>query len=297
MSASSAISVSSGATLAVNAGGAGEFATGTSGNGTIGGLLSGLGGQSGSTVAFASGSSLGIDTTNAPGSLTYSGAITNAGLGITKLGAGTLTLTGTNTYTGATVISGGKLEVGEGGSLAGTNITVNSGGTLLLSGSTNYNRIADSTGFTLAGGTLSMGTTGLDEQVGPLSLSGNSVIDFGTFAGSNIVRFADSTGATWGAFTLSVWNWTEGVDHLYFGSVPGNSNDGLSVSQLGQIAFFSDNGTTRLGDAAWGLFLNEVSPLPEPSAVLIGLSLLSLAGYRERRWLFRCREARCKRKE
>ncbi len=109
MSGSSAVSVASGATLAVNAGGTGEFNNGTSGNGTIGGLLSGVGGQSGSTVSFASGSFFAIDTTNAGGSLTYAGNITNSGLGLVKLGTGTLILSGANSYTGGTTVNAGTL--------------------------------------------------------------------------------------------------------------------------------------------------------------------------------------------
>jgi fibronectin-binding autotransporter adhesin len=230
--------------------------------------------------------------------VTLSNALTLGASGtaaVTKSGTGTLTLTAANTYSGATAISasGGTLEIGQGGSLASTSsVTVNSGGTLLLSGTTNYNRINDSAAVTLAGGTLSMGgSTSFDEQVGALTLSGNSVIDFGTLAGGNILRFADSTGATWGAFTLSIWNWTAGADHLYFGSVLGA---GLPVGGLGKILFYTDSGTTPTGGspANFGPDNGEVSPVPEPSAVLVGLSLLSLAGYRERRWFFRCREAR-----
>ena len=170
---------------------------------------------------------------------------------------------------------------------------INSGGTLLLSGA-GANKINNSAAVTLNGGTIAMGgSTSLDEQVGALTLSASSVIDFGTFAGGNILRFADSTGATWGAFTLSIWNWTDGADHLYFGSVFGA---GLPVGGLGKILFYSDSGSTPTGGAsrAFGPDNGEVSPLPEPSTVLVGLSLLSLAGYRERRWFFRCREARRK---
>jgi fibronectin-binding autotransporter adhesin len=119
MSASSAVSVASGATLAVNAGGTGEFAAG-SGNGTIGGLFAGLGGQSGSTVSYASGATIGVDTTNATGSITESTALTGTGIGLTKLGTGTLILSGTNNYTGTTTVSAGTLALSGSGSLAST---------------------------------------------------------------------------------------------------------------------------------------------------------------------------------
>ena len=95
MPASSTVTVSGGATLAVNAGGAGEFTPATSGSGSIGGLLAGVGGQNG-PVTWNAGAILGIDTTNAPGgSLAYTGTIGDSGAnsrGLTKLGDGQLTL-------------------------------------------------------------------------------------------------------------------------------------------------------------------------------------------------------------
>ncbi len=116
MSANSAVTVNNGGTLAVNVGGTGEFTdgNGTSTAGTIGGLLNGVGGQ-GSSVTFASGSTLGIDTTNATGPITYSSNITNSGLAVNKLGTGTLILTGANTYSGITTITAGTLQIGNSG--------------------------------------------------------------------------------------------------------------------------------------------------------------------------------------
>jgi len=58
---------------------------------------------------FASGSFLGLDTTNAVGAFTYASNIGGA-IGSRKLGAGSLVLNGTNSYLGATVISGGMLQ-------------------------------------------------------------------------------------------------------------------------------------------------------------------------------------------
>jgi hypothetical protein len=190
-------------------------------------------------------------------------------------------------------VSAGTLQVGTGGALASTtNVTVNSGGTLLLSG-TNNDKINNSATITLNGGTISLDGVllGLDESVGALTLSGNSTIDFGTLAGGNTFRFGDSSGATWGAFTLNVWNWTQGADHLYFGSVLGA---GLPAGGLGNIQFFTDGGVTPAGgfDAMFGPGNGEVSAVPEPSTVFFGLAMLTLLLYRERRWVLRCAAAR-----
>ena len=87
----------------------------TSGNGTIGGLLAGLGGQSGGTVTYTGNVKLGIDTTNG-GDRTYTDAIGDVAgstsLGLTKLGTNKLTLTGATTYTGDTTVMAGALETG-----------------------------------------------------------------------------------------------------------------------------------------------------------------------------------------
>ena len=90
------LTVASGATAAFNVGGTGEF--------TSAGIASVLG-----SASFQTGSSLGLDTTNAAaGRFIMSGALSGS-LGLTKLGNGFLTLTGANTYTGGTTVSAGGL--------------------------------------------------------------------------------------------------------------------------------------------------------------------------------------------
>ena len=90
MPSSGTVTVAASAVLAVNAGGANEFTDATSGSGSIGGLLAGIGGQGG-PVSWGSGALLGIDTTDAGGgNLTYGGNIANTAagpLGLVKLGA------------------------------------------------------------------------------------------------------------------------------------------------------------------------------------------------------------------
>jgi len=105
------ISVASGATLALNVGGAGQF---TTGNVTT--LLSNLSGANGSsTTGFAAGSAIAFDTTG--GAFTVSDNVINStgtgggAFGVTKWGANLLTLTGANTYTGTTSILQGSLTL------------------------------------------------------------------------------------------------------------------------------------------------------------------------------------------
>lgn len=100
MSATSAVTAATGATLALNVGGTDEFSTTGTGAGTVAGILAGVGGQ-GSAVTLATGSSLGIDTTNAAGPVSFGGAFTSTNSpGLLKLGVGSLALTNGGSYAG-----------------------------------------------------------------------------------------------------------------------------------------------------------------------------------------------------
>ena len=107
MPATGAVAVNSGGTLSVHVSGAGEWTNGTSGVGTLGGLISGDGGQTASQVTWNSGSALGINT-DLGESVTYAGSIgsfngvsdATKSVGLIKRGQGGLTLTGTNTFRG-----------------------------------------------------------------------------------------------------------------------------------------------------------------------------------------------------
>ena len=136
--------------------------------------------------------------------------------------------------------------------------------------------------MTLNGGTFNTG--GFSETLGVLTLSLSSVIDMG--AGNSILHFLDSSAATWTG-TLSIWNWSGntlggGTDQLYFGN---GSGTGLTTSQLTQVKFYSDAGTTILpyapGFSNFTGGFGEVVPVPEPSGVAVAIGLLGLAGWRE----------------
>ena len=75
-----------------------------------------------------------------------------------------------------------------------------------------------------------------------------------------------------------MYNWTQGSDHLVFGS----SDVALTSTQLGDIVFYSDSGTTLVGGGGkFGLGTGEVRPTPEPSALLVGVGLCMMVCYRE----------------
>ncbi len=91
--------------------------------------LSGSGG-----VALVSGKTF---TVNQTGASTYDGVVSGSGANLVKEGAGALTLSANHTYTGSTTISGGTLQVGNGGgtgSLA-TSDVVNNGNLVFYTGS------------------------------------------------------------------------------------------------------------------------------------------------------------------
>jgi fibronectin-binding autotransporter adhesin len=115
--------VNSGGTLAVSAGGAGQWA-----NGDIDTALA--------TATFNTGSGFGINVDQG-NTFTYASNVTQS-ISFGKYGDGELLLSGANTYTGGTNIQGGVLSVGSAGNLgasaASNPVTISNGAALRLLG-------------------------------------------------------------------------------------------------------------------------------------------------------------------
>jgi autotransporter-associated beta strand protein len=205
---------------------------------------------------------------------------------LTKVGAGTATLAGVNTYAGATNVSAGKLVVS--GNLSGSTQVNVSGGSLQLGAS---NVINGSAAVNLSGGNFNTGgfsqgdaaTVGL----GLLTVSANSVIDFGATAGSQLM-FAGV--GTHPAGTLSIENWSgtpmqaggASDDRLMFA---GNSAALQTFENLYAQSDISFNGVQGYEGIQLDATHFEITAVPEPSSTVVisGATLIALATYRGRR--------------
>ncbi len=213
----SAVSVASGATLALNAS---SLAIGS---------LAGAG-----SVALGSGTL----TTGGDGtSTTFLGAIASTGGGLTKQGAGVFTLSGNNTYTGATLISDGALQAGSTTAFSTTSpLTVNSGAALSLNG-------ANNTVGSLAGaGVVSLGSAMLTvADIGSTTFSG-AIIGAGTLtkAGATSVNSLTLSGAN---SYLGGTNFNAGTISVANDSSLGDTFGGLNFNggTLATTASFSTN--------------------------------------------------------
>lgn len=149
MPSSGTVTLVGNSTIGVNVGGAGEFAaTGSSSTaGTLPALMAGLGGQ-GAPVTLLATSSIGIDTTNAAGTVlidyAYNLPASTIKVGLVKLGTGTLELTNGGDYTGAGgpgfpfVVRQGTLQL-NGGTHTVTGEAVVGGTFTTTNGSAGYN--------------------------------------------------------------------------------------------------------------------------------------------------------------
>ena len=211
----SAVTVASGATLALN-----NFAE------TLG-SLSGSG-----SITLGSGT-LTVGSGNV--SSTFNGVISGTG-GLTKGGTGTFTLGGANTWSGATSITGGTLQLGGSERIANNSaVTLSAGTTLALSG---FN---ESVGSLAGSGTVSLGAGTLTT-----GLNGTSTTYSGVLAGTGAVT---KLGA--GTFTLSGVNTFTGALNVQAGTLGfGSANrltGGNAVTLSPGASLLLNNNSQTLG--------------------------------------------------
>jgi len=256
LTSSGTLTVASGATAAFNVGGTGEF--------TLSGIESVLG-----SASFQTGSSLGLDTTNAAGGRFIVSDALGGSIGLTKLGSGFLTLSGANTYTGGTLVSAGAItgtttslqgnivnnaavyfdQNSDGtyaGNMSGTgSLTKSYAGNLTLTGTNTY-----SGGTTVSAGTLTGNSASLQGNITNSAALVFNQTSSGTYAG--VVSGSGSlTKSGAGNLTLSGANTYSGGTTISAGTLTGTT-----TSLQGSI---TDNAALVFNQSSTGTYAGVVS--------------------------------------
>lgn len=248
----------------------------------------------GATLDYTQSATTGTAANNISGggSATFGGVTTGNGTGGTNANGtgGTVTYTGQDSL--ATTVKSGTVVLNNptGSALSGP-VTIATSGTVQLGANSQIQTSAQGTAsnITLNGGTLNAAghsdgtingtpsasptTSAVTSNMGTLTLSSSSTLDFGLNSTNSILAFANSSGIAWSG-TLKIIDYTGGTDALYIG----NSSSGLTSTQLSQISF---NGL-----AARQLANGQLVAAPEPStllSLLIGTAALGGLAWRRRR--------------
>ncbi len=253
----------------------------------------------GITNAITIGTGNGVLSNASSGTVVYSGAITSSGTVLTSAAG-----SGTNVFTG--VISGASENsdfVVDGGTTVFSNQMTFNGPTIITNGGTLSLKANDAlpsgSNLVLGGGTFLVGDSSAiygDENIGTMTLSADSTIDFGTSTDTltRNIKFAASSSATWiGALTITNWSQATNSESGAYGRVYfGSSSSGLTSGQLNQISFNISGtlyGAKILSD---GEVVADLTPIPEPRVYAAAVALLAAVGWRERKRLLRILRAR-----
>jgi autotransporter-associated beta strand protein len=240
--------------------------------------------QSVASLSGTNGSSVNLNantlTINGSATTTYSGGISGTG-NLVKNGNGTQTLAGATTFNGSTTVNSGTLQAAAAGALANSTVINVNGGSFLV---TAENSVNDNADINLGGGRMAV-SGNFEENVGALTLSANSTIDFSGFSG--ILRFS---GLSWASgasnATLAIWNWsgtTEWGTQINNYQNPSRlvftSSANLTTSDLAKINFYSDSGFNSIGsgfiDSSFTGGGNLIIAVPETETYFYALALLA----------------------
>jgi len=167
--------------------------------------------------------------------------------GLVKSGNGTVALSASNSYSGATTVNSGTLQATASGALGNSTVIDVNGGSFLV---TAANAVNDNAAINLGGGRMAV-SGNFSENVGQLTLSADSIIDFSGFSG--VLRFS-GVGSWASGANLAIWNWS-GTTH--YGTQINNYNTPSNLvfttvtsnltNNLANISFYSDSGNSFVG--------------------------------------------------
>lgn len=251
MPATGAVTVNDGTELIVSVGNAGEWTTGTSGVGTLGGLLAGDGGQTAAQVTYSGNVTVGVNTTT---NQTYAGDIANVtgststGLSVyADDGSGQLTLSGSNSYTGATKLyDGATLVAGSANALgSGGDISFVTGGALTYTAASAGNDYGSR--ITSSPSAISLNTNGQN-----VTLSGIAAGNTGglTKSGSGILTLSGTNSFT-GSVTVNTGGTLESTSSGALNNRPVQVDSGGTLLASGAIANLGTGDITNRGIVQW----------------------------------------------